>query len=85
VLYRINLYDLSAIDINADESKGIFVINTSDLSSTLCDELERLKESDPKGFDELVTESVQTLMKGINERYYHVSGVAYKISWRFDQ
>ena len=68
VLYRINLYRLSAIDVNAKQSKGIFVINTSDLSPALCDELERLKRSDPKGFDELVTEAVQTLLEGINER-----------------
>jgi hypothetical protein len=53
VLYRINLYDFSAIDIAADKSKGIFVINTSDLSPTLCNELEQLKGSDPKAFDEV--------------------------------
>ena len=64
--------------------KAIFVINTSDLSPTLCNELEQLKRLDPRGFDELVTESIQSLMEGVNKRYYHVSGVAYKISWRFD-
>ena len=84
VLYRINLYDLSAIDITADESKGIFVINTSDLSPSLRDELEQLKVSDPKGFDELVTEVVQTILEGMNKRYYHIAGLPYKVTWRFE-
>jgi hypothetical protein len=83
VLHRINLYNLSAIDVNADESKGIFVINTSDLSPALCEELEQLKGSDPEGFDELVTEVVQTLLEGINKRYYHIAGLPYKVTWRF--
>ena len=47
-------------------------------------ELEQLKRSDPRLFDRVVTDTIQALMEGINERYYHVSGVAYKISWRFD-
>ena len=83
VLYRINLYDFSAIDIAADESKGIFVINTSDLSPTLCNELEQLRGSDPKAFDEVVTEAVQTILEGINKRYYHIAGLPYKVTWRF--
>ena len=83
VLYRINLYDLSAVDTTADESKGIFVINTSDLSLTLCNELEQLKRSDPKAFDEVVTEAVQTILEGINKRYYYIAGLPYKITWRF--
>lgn len=84
VLYRINLYDLSAIDITADDSKGIFVINISDLSRALCNELEQLKRSDPKAFDEIVTEAVQILLEGINKRYYHVAGLPYKVTWRFE-
>ena len=84
VLYRINLYHLSAIDVNAEQSKGIFVINTSDLSPALYDELELLKRLDPKRFDELVTEAVQTLLEGINERYYHIAGLPYKVTWRFE-
>jgi hypothetical protein len=83
VLYRINLYDFSAIDIAADESKGIFVINTSDLSPTLYNELEQLRGSDPKAFDEVVTEAVQTILEGINKRYYHIAGLPYKVTWRF--
>ena len=84
VLHRINLYDLSAIDIAADESKGIFVINTSDLSPTLCNELEQLKGLDPKTFDEVVTEAVQISMEGINKRYYHIADLPYKVTWRFE-
>ncbi len=84
VLYRINLYDFSAIEIASAESKGIFVINTSDLSPTLYHELEQLKRSDPKGFDEVVTEAVQTILEGINKRYYHIAGLWYKVTWRFE-
>ena len=84
VLYRINLYDLSAVDIAVDESKGIFVINTSDLTPTLRNELEQFKKSDPRGLDEVVTEAVQILLEGINKRYYHTAGLPYKVTWRFE-
>jgi hypothetical protein len=84
VLYRINLYDLSVIDIRADQSKGIFIINISDLLPTLRNQLEQLRRSDLRGFDELVTEAIQTLLEGIDQRYYHVAGLAYKVTWRFD-
>ena len=84
VLYRINIYDLTAIDVDADESKGIFVINTSDLSPTLREEIEQLKESDPKAFDEVVTEAIQTILEGINKRYYHIAGLPYKVTWRLE-
>jgi len=82
VLYIINLYNLSAIDVRAAQSKGIFVINTHDLLSPLRNELEQLKRSDPRGFDEIVTEAIQTLLGGINERYYHIAGLPYKVTWR---
>jgi hypothetical protein len=84
VLYRINLYDLSVIDIRADQSKGVFVINISDLLPALRNQLEQLRRSDPKGFDELVTEAIQTLFEGINKRYYHIAGLPYKVTWRFE-
>ena len=76
VLYRINIWDPSM--------PSVFVINCSDITPALQKELEQLKESNPRLFDRVVTDAIQTLMEGINERYYHVSGVAYKISWRFD-
>jgi hypothetical protein len=85
VLFRINLYDLSAVDIMADKSAGIFVINTSDFLPLLCEELEQLKRLDPRGFDELVTEAVQTILEGINKRYYHIAGLPYKVTWRFER
>jgi hypothetical protein len=84
VLYRINLYDLSLFDITAVKSKGIFIINASDISASLSHELETLKESDPRGFDELVTEAIQAILEGINKRYYHIAGLPYKVTWRFE-
>jgi hypothetical protein len=83
VLYRINLYDLSAVDIATADSKAIFVINTSDIK-VLYAELERLKSSDPRGFDEVVTEAIQTLLEGVNKGYYHIAGLPYKVTWRFE-
>ena len=76
VLYRINIWNPS--------TPPVFIINCSDISPVLQKELEQLKRSDPRLFDRVVTDTIQALMEGINERYYHVSGVAYKISWRFD-
>ena len=84
VLYRINLYDFSAIEIASAKSKGVFIINTSDITLTLYHELLRLKNSDPKGFDELVTESIQTILEGVSKRYYHIAGLSYKVPWRFE-
>ncbi len=84
VLYRINLYDFSAIEIASAKSKGVFIINTSDISLALYHELLRLKNSDPKGFDELVTEAIQTILEGINKRYYHIAGLPYEVPWRFE-
>jgi hypothetical protein len=76
VLYRINLYN--------PKMPPVFIINTSDLTQLLRNELEQLKKSDPRGFDKLVTEAVQSIMEGINGRYYHIAGLAYKVTWRFD-
>jgi hypothetical protein len=76
VLYRINLWDPA--------TPPVFVINTSDLTPSLRTELERLKSSSPRQFDKIATESIQTLFEGINERYYHVAGLPYKVSWRLD-
>jgi hypothetical protein len=84
VLYRINLYDLHAIDIASDRSTGLFVINTSDITKALYSELDQLRRSDPRGFDEVVTEALQTILEGINKRYYHIAGLPYKVTWRFE-
>lgn len=75
VLYRINIWNPS--------TPPIFIINCADLSRTLLCELAQLKKTDPPIFDRIVT-AIQSLMEGINERYYHVSGIAYKTAWRFD-
>jgi hypothetical protein len=74
ILYRLRIW----------ATPPVFVINTSDLSQQLCDELDRLKNCDPKKFNKTVTEAIESLMEGINNRYYNVSGIAYKISWRFE-
>jgi len=74
VLYRLNLWS----------SKPLFIINTSDLSPTLRLELEQLRNIDPIRFDKTITEAIESLMIDLNERYYHVSNIAYKVKWRFD-
>ena len=75
VPYRINIWPTM---------RPLFVINTSDLSQSLRDELEQLQSCNPNQFDKTVTEAIDSLMEGVNKRYYHVSGVANKIKWRFD-
>lgn len=74
VLYRLNIWS----------SKPLFVINTSDLSPSLRVELEQLKITDPIRFDKTITEAIESLMTGLNERYYLVADLAYKARWRFD-
>jgi hypothetical protein len=74
VLYRISIWKISPV----------FVINCSDLSQQLQEELEKLKKNDTGLFDKTVTEAIQSLMESVNQRYYHVSGVAFKVSWRFE-
>lgn len=74
VLYRLNIWS----------SKPLFIINTSDLSQSLRAELEQLKITDPIRFDKTITEAIESLMTGLNERYYLVSNIAYKVKWRFD-
>jgi hypothetical protein len=76
VLYRINTWNPA--------KPPVFVINTSDLTQSLRNELERLQKTDAKGFDKIVTEAVQTIMEGINMRYYHVAALPYKVTWRFE-
>lgn len=75
VLYRINLYKPSPE----------FLIHRSDLTPRLQNELERLHKCSPKIFEKIVTESVQTILESVNQRYYHVNGILYKVSWRFVQ
>jgi hypothetical protein len=74
VLYRINLY----------KPPPVFIINTSDLTSKLQNELEQLYKSCPNTFDRLVTEAVQEILESINQRYYHISNIAHKVCWRFE-
>jgi hypothetical protein len=74
VLYRLNIW----------ATPPVFVINTTDLSHQLIEELDHLKNCDSKRFDKTVTEAIGSLLEGINCRYYHVSGIAYKVSWRFE-
>jgi hypothetical protein len=74
VLYRVSIW----------KPLPVFVINCSDLSEQLLNELEQLKNRDPMLFDKTVTEAIQSLMESVNQRYYHVSGAAFKVSWRFE-
>jgi len=76
VLYRINVWN--------PITPPVFEINTSDLTRSLRAELEQLQNTDPEGFERVVTEAVQTLLEGINSRYYHTAGLPYKVSWRFE-
>jgi hypothetical protein len=74
VLYRINVYN----------PPPIFVINRSDITPKLQIHLEQLHKSSPDTFDRLVTDAVQSILEGVNKRYYHVSNIAYKVCWRFE-
>jgi hypothetical protein len=76
VLYRINIWN--------PETPPVFVINRSDLTPPLQKDLERLKSCDSKRFDKTVTEAVQSLLEGVNERYYHVANISYKVTWKFE-
>ena len=76
ILYRINTWN--------SKTPPTFVINTSDLTKKLKNELEQLREKDLLGFDKLVTEAVQSILESVNQRYYHINGIAYKVSWRFE-
>jgi hypothetical protein len=74
VLYRVSIW----------KPLPVFVINCSDLKEQLQNELEQLKDCDPRLFDKTVTQAVQSLIESVNQRYYHVSGAAFKVLWRFE-
>lgn len=76
VLYRINTWN--------PKTAPVFVINTSDLTKKLQKELEQLRQRDSKRFDILVTETVQSTLESVNQRYYHINCIAYKVTWRFE-
>src|SRR5690348_15858403 len=76
VLYRINTWN--------PKTQPVFVINTQDLTKKLQNELEQLRKCDSIGFDELVTEAVQHILESVNRRYYHINGIAYKVTWKFE-
>jgi hypothetical protein len=74
VLYCINVY----------KRPPVFIINLSDITPKLQSELEQLYKCSPKTFDRVVTDAVQGILESINQRYYHVSNIAYKVRWRFE-
>jgi hypothetical protein len=76
VLYRIHIWNPS--------NPPVFIINCEDLSQVLQNELEQLKESNFGLFDRVVTDAIQSLLEAINHRYYHISNIAYKITWGFE-
>jgi len=63
VLYRLNIWS----------STPLFIINTFDLSPSLRVELQQLRNTDPVRFDKTITEAIESLMTGLNERYYLVN------------
>jgi len=74
ILRRINLY----------RPPPDFVIYLSDITPKLRSHLGQLNESSPIMFHRVVTDSVQNILENINQRYYHVSNIAYKVRWRFE-
>ena len=77
ILYRINIWN--------PKTPPIFVINTSDLTKKLQKELEQLRQRDSIGFDKLRYRScAQSILESVNQRYYHINGIAYKVTWRFE-
>jgi hypothetical protein len=76
ILYRINTWN--------PKTPPVFIINTSDLTKKLQIELEELRQRDSILFDKLVTEAVQSILESVNKRYYHINGIAYKVTWRFE-
>ena len=61
----------------------IFIIKCFHLSQRLQNKLGDLK-IDHKSFGRVVMDSIQWLLEGINSRYFHISGAAFKTQWRFD-
>jgi len=76
ILYRINTWN--------SKTPPVFVIDTSDLTKNLLKELEQLKQRDSLRFNKLITEAVQTILESVNQRYYHINDIAYKVTWRFE-
>lgn len=76
VLYRIRVYNTS--------KPPVFIIYIADLTPSLKTELDQLEQRELDLFRMLVTEAVQTILEGINDRYYHTNGIAYRVTWKFE-
>jgi|GEM_PF-4729397 len=69
--------------LNICEPPPEFVIYVSDLTRELKTELSNLR-STPETLDRVVTGAITGILESVNCRYYHISGVATRIRWRFD-
>ena len=73
VLYHINIH----------KPAPQFVINLSDLSRKLKEEISSLR-STPTTLNEVITAAVRRILEAVNPEYYHVNGIHGKVKWRFD-
>jgi hypothetical protein len=73
-LYRVNVW----------QPPPIFVINISDLKQRVKSELKELS-STPECRDDIITKAIGRILESINQRYFHICGIAGKIRWRLDQ
>ena len=60
-----------------------FVINISDLTSRLKQELKEIS-STPETLNYVITQAVAKIFEAVNFEYYHRSGIAGKLRWRLD-
>jgi hypothetical protein len=74
IIYRINVW----------RQPPVFIINESDLTPKLKEELYDLPLSAPETLNRLVTQVVGQILETVNPRYYHVAGVGANIRWRFE-
>jgi hypothetical protein len=73
MIYRINVW----------QPPPVFVINLSDLTPKLKNELENLLVT-PETLNRVVIHAICRIFENIDERYYHLSGIMNRIKWRFE-
>jgi hypothetical protein len=73
VLYHINIH----------KPPPQFVINLSDLTRKLKEEISSLRPT-PSTLNEIITTAVRRMLESVNPEYYHVNGIYGKVAWRLD-
>jgi hypothetical protein len=73
VLYHINIH----------KPPPQFVINLSDLTRKLKEEISSLRPT-PSTLNEVITTAVRRMLESVNPEYYHVNGIYGKVAWRLD-